>query len=224
MDGSFWSAFWGAALGVVYTAAMISLVRAARGITLPPIEEKKPEVKAPARGIPVRPEDEQVASALSRRIILMLDATLPPESLVEAARALEEEAMVEESTVDYNDFVMEAWSRASKIAIAQLGDLARFKDASLVVRADKVVRSLHGLGRAVWRKADSPYAVLLGQAYEAAAQVVEDTLIAGWPTSDEEVRALAQLVAKREPKSSGAKPADPGSGSPVDGLRGKKGI
>lgn len=158
-----------------------------------------------------RNEDEQedakeleaaVARVLSRRLELMLTDELIPEGLAEMLEQIE---TFSESEVG-EEVVRDAWCQAVSVARVRLGDLTEYHDSSLIAHATHVARSMYGLARAAWRGDETPEALLLGQAYESTASIIEETVIGEWPSTERELRAMVEYDTRR-PTSREEEPA-----------------
>lgn len=137
--------------------------------------------------------DAAVARVLSRRLVLMLNDNMIPEGLTDMAQQLEAYG----DPVPTESDVAAAWASAVKVTHLRLGDLAEYEDASLLAHANRIARSMYGMARAAWRNEHSPPALLLGQAYECAAAIVEQTVIAEWPSNDVEIRGVLEYDVDR---------------------------
>lgn len=130
--------------------------------------------------------DAAVSRVLRRRVKLLLDDKIPPQELVVLAKNLE---LVDGEVVP-NELVAEVWQRSAELATRRLGDLEQYQGEDLASHGEKVARSLYSIAEAVRRNGMDVTSMLLGQAYECAGKIVEETLVAGWPTDEAALRAV----------------------------------
>lgn len=167
---------------------------------------KRESAVAEAAPVPTENVDEAIARVLSRRLEAMLDPDLVPEALFEMAEQVE---VISGDPAPTDEDVEAAWQEAVAMARIRLGDLTNYRDASLVAHAAQISRAMYGLARAAWRNDDAPDSLLLGQAYECAASVIEQTVIGEWPSNERELKSVLEYDTRRMSPPREDAPASP---------------